>query len=168
LVTILPVIIYYPISNDREIKMRLWTLHPEFLDRVGLVAVWREALLAQAVLKGNTKGYKNHPQLIKFRLHTEPLHAIAYYLQEIFDDAIKRGYKFDQTKFTHSDIPQLIPTTSGQLEFEFHHLLTKLQKRSIPDYERIRNIKSILPHPLFKITPGKVEDWEKGHYESNI
>jgi hypothetical protein len=28
-----------------------------------LVAVWREGLLAQAVLQGKTNGYKNHPQL---------------------------------------------------------------------------------------------------------
>ncbi|MGP9584395.1 pyrimidine dimer DNA glycosylase/endonuclease V, partial [Micrococcaceae sp. AOP34-BR2-30] len=30
--------------------MRLWSLHPEVLDRQGLIAGWREALLAQAVL----------------------------------------------------------------------------------------------------------------------
>ena len=43
--------------------MRLWSIHPRYLDSMGLVALWREALLAQAVLRGETKGYKFHPQL---------------------------------------------------------------------------------------------------------
>ncbi len=34
--------------------MRLWTLHPKYLDPRGLVALWREALFAQAVLRGWT------------------------------------------------------------------------------------------------------------------
>ena len=37
-------------------RMRLWSLHPRYLDAKGLVALWREGLLAQAVLKGQTKG----------------------------------------------------------------------------------------------------------------
>ncbi|HKX52383.1 MAG TPA: pyrimidine dimer DNA glycosylase/endonuclease V [Nitrosospira sp.] len=37
--------------------MRLWTLHPRYLDTKGLVAAWREALLAQKVLSGLTSGY---------------------------------------------------------------------------------------------------------------
>lgn len=37
--------------------MRLWSIHPRYLDTKGLVALWRETLLlAQAVLFGNTKG----------------------------------------------------------------------------------------------------------------
>jgi hypothetical protein len=32
--------------------MRLWTLHPQYLDPRGLVALWRVALLAQQVLLG--------------------------------------------------------------------------------------------------------------------
>ncbi len=47
--------------------MRLWSLHPKYLDRQGLLAVWREGLLAQKVLQGKTKGYKNHPQLKRFQ-----------------------------------------------------------------------------------------------------
>lgn len=43
--------------------MRLWSLHPQYLDAKGLVALWREGLLAQAVLAGQTRGYKRHPQL---------------------------------------------------------------------------------------------------------
>jgi hypothetical protein len=37
--------------------MRLWTLHPRYLDSQGLVALWREGLLAQAVLRNRTRGF---------------------------------------------------------------------------------------------------------------
>lgn len=33
--------------------MRLWSLHPSYLDAVGLVALWREGLLARKVLQGH-------------------------------------------------------------------------------------------------------------------
>src|SRR5665213_874155 len=56
--------------------MRLWTLHPRYLDAQGLVAAWREALLAQKVLEGATRGYTRHPQLIRFQSHPKPLEAI--------------------------------------------------------------------------------------------
>jgi len=38
--------------------MRLWTIHPKYLDAKGLVALWRETLLAKHVLEGKTPGYK--------------------------------------------------------------------------------------------------------------
>ncbi|WP_396134581.1 pyrimidine dimer DNA glycosylase/endonuclease V [Cellulomonas sp. ATA003] len=47
--------------------MRIWSVHPRYLDRQGLTAGWREGLLAQKVLTGTTKGYRNHPQLRRFR-----------------------------------------------------------------------------------------------------
>jgi hypothetical protein len=43
--------------------MRLWSLHPCHLDAKGLVALWREGLLAQKVQACETNGYRNHPQL---------------------------------------------------------------------------------------------------------
>ena len=59
--------------------MRLWSLHPKYLDARGLVALWREALLAQAVLRGETRGYRHHPQLARF----DDVGAIAQYLSLI-------------------------------------------------------------------------------------
>ena len=67
--------------------MRLWSLHPRYLDRAGLVALWREALLAQAVLRGATRGYRRHPQLVRFRSHPDPEGAIAAYLEGICREA---------------------------------------------------------------------------------
>lgn len=142
--------------------MRLWTLHPKYLDRMGLVAVWRESLLAQAVLWGNTKGYKNHPQLERFKKHPDPYQAIAYYLREIHREATARGYNFNVSKIHPFDKPKQIQTTAGQLEFERKHLLRKLEQRSTDDYERFVPLDKTNPHPLFQIIPGEIEDWEKG------
>ena len=78
--------------------MRLWSLHPRYLDPQGLVALWREALLARAVLRGKTRGYRNHPQLARFRAHRSPRAAISAYLGAVHDEAVQRGYSFDARK----------------------------------------------------------------------
>lgn len=61
--------------------MRLWTVHPRYLGAKGLVAAWREALLAQKVLAGRTRGYRAHPQLRRFQAHPWPPGAIAAFLR---------------------------------------------------------------------------------------
>ena len=142
--------------------MRLWTIHPKYLDRQGIVAVWREGLLAQEVLRGNTKGYKNHPQLNRFKSHPNPIRAISYFLSEIYEESRRRGYHFNPAKFDLDQNPQLIQTTTGQLEFEINHLLIKLEKRSRQDFERLAKLQVIEPHPLFKLVLGEIEEWEKG------
>jgi hypothetical protein len=148
--------------------MRLWTLHPKYLDRQGLLAVWREGLLAQAVLQGKTRGYKNHPQLDRFKSHPDPLGAIGYYLREVYTEAKKRGYKFDAAKIGSHTAPQAIRTTSGQLEFESKHLHSKLETRSRTDFNILAGISNLDPHPLFHIIKGDVEDWERGNSRIRI
>ena len=143
--------------------MRLWTIHPKYLDRQGLVALWREGLLAQEVLRGNTKGYKNHPQLERFKNHPDQLQAIAYFLYEVLIEAQRRNFHFDETKVFFEKYPKKILTTSGQINFEFNHLLKKLLIRSKQDYDRIASIKAIKSHPFFQVVEGKVEYWEKGN-----
>ena len=76
--------------------MRIWSLRPCLLDRRALVACWRETLLAQKVLRGLTRGYTNHPQLIRFRAHPQPLEAVATYLSGLADEADARGYSFNR------------------------------------------------------------------------
>src|SRR6185436_1522217 len=83
-----------------DLSMRLWTVHPRYLDAKGLVAAWREALLAQKILAGGTRGYKHHPQLIRFRSHPRPLPAIATFLLGIAQEAQRRGYRFDTCKIS--------------------------------------------------------------------
>lgn len=141
--------------------MRIWTLHPQYLDRQGLLAVWRESLLAQAVLLGQTKGYRHHPQLIRFRQHRSPTAAIATYLQAIHAEACRRGYTFDQTRIGRGRIRTPIEETEGQLRYEWSHLLAKLKQRSPDRFEYLRDITHPTPHPIFQIIPGAVREWEK-------
>ena len=89
----------WPLKLDvRCHVVRLWTFHPKYLDARGLVALWREGLLARAVLKRQTKGYRHHPQLARFRAHPSPIAAINAYLRMVLVEAEARGYAFDRTK----------------------------------------------------------------------
>ena len=141
--------------------MRLWSIHPIYLDAKGLVALWREGLLAQAVLQGKTTGYKNHPQLTRFRNSTNPVGAIAAYLKHVADEADRRGYNFDRGKLGIPGPHGPIFVTSGQVVYEFHHLLDKLEKRSPARFAQLRKIKTIKVHPILKKVDGEVEQWEK-------
>ncbi|MBW2068247.1 MAG: hypothetical protein JRI31_05140 [Deltaproteobacteria bacterium] len=78
--------------------MRLWSLHPQYLDARGLMAFWREGLLAKAVLEGKTKGYTTHLQLLRFRKQDRPLDAINVYLQAVLQETQRRSYRFDSNK----------------------------------------------------------------------
>jgi len=141
--------------------MRIWSIHPQYLDAKGLVALWREALLAQKVLRGLTKGYTKHPQLRRFRNAEDPIGSIAFYLQCVAGEAKKRHYRFDRNKIIGTSANSKIPVTSGQLAYEFKHLLNKLTVRDPEKYSQIKTIQKIVPHPLFNVIPGDIEEWEK-------
>lgn len=139
--------------------MRLWSLHPELLDRAALVACWREGLLAQAVLAGRTKGYRSHPQLERFREQVEPTRAVVTYLTSIRDEATRRGYRFDASRLDCEPDPTLrIDVTVGQLGYELKHLRAKVQQRA-PEWEP--RLTEALPHPLFRRVDGPVASWER-------
>lgn len=141
--------------------MRLWSIHPRYLDAKGLVALWREGLLAQDVLSGHTKGYKEHPQLERFKDTSDPVGAIASYLRAIIDDADKRGYNFNRSKIVHKNIQRRMPVTTGQVEYEFQHLLKKLKERDPDLYKQLSPITEIEVNPVFTKVYGDVENWEK-------
>lgn len=141
--------------------MRLWTVHPRYLDAKGLVAAWREALLAQKVLAGATRGYRHHPQLLRFQAQPNPLAAVGAFLNGLAEEAKARGYQFDSTKIQSRKFGGKISETSGQLLYEWAHLKAKLRARA-PQVARLwRSVKSPEPHPLFRIVPGDVRSWEK-------
>ena len=140
--------------------MRLWSLHPKHLDRQGLVALWREALLAQAVLRGETRGYRKHPQLARFEASPDPLSAIALYLAAIHDEAAARGYAFDARKIGAPTQRVRLAVTAGQLEYEWAHLMEKLRTRS-PETYRTWVGHTPAPHPLFDVVAGGIEPWER-------
>ncbi len=141
--------------------MRLWSLHPGYLDARGLVACWREGLLARKVLLGNTKGYQHHPQLERFRAQADPVAMIDAYLYAIYEEAQKRGYQFDRTKIRSGSAERKIAVTTGQLRYELNHLKHKLEKRDPGRYVDIANLTDPEPHPLFRVVSGGVEAWER-------
>ena len=141
--------------------MRLWSLHPKYLDSKGLVALWREALLAQAVLGDETKGYRNHPQLQRFRAQSSPRSCIAQYLRAVHAESFERGYRFDGSKIAHRGTSARISVARGQLEFEWRHLLAKLETRAPAWREEFCQADTPSPHPLFRVVPGTIEEWER-------
>lgn len=141
--------------------MRLWSLHPKYLDRQGLSALWREGLLAQKVLLGRTRGYRSHPQLIRFRAFPDPVLAIGCYLKEVAKEAARRGYRFDASKITIPGSCRKRKVKRGQVEYEWRRLLGKLRKRDPELYAKNRAFPHPLPHPLFSIVPGGLEVWER-------
>jgi len=146
--------------------MRLWSIHPQYLDSKGLVALWREGLLAKKVLEGKTKGYKNHSQLERFKNFKDPILAINSYLFYVLKEAKLRNYKFNEKKLKIDGkiLYKKIPVTEGQIKFEFRHLLSKLKRRDKRHYRFLLKLKKggkILTNPIFYQIKGKKEKWEK-------
>ncbi|MFM2295505.1 MAG: hypothetical protein RLZZ350_1918 [Verrucomicrobiota bacterium] len=140
--------------------MRLWTIHPQHLDAKGLVALWREGLLAQKVLQGRTRGYKHHPQLFRFAQTDEPVAAIASYLVEVHAESVRRGYNFAASKIDAARFTGKISETRGQLGYEWEHLQRKLKLRDPARYAASLKISEPAAHPLFRLVSGAVRDWE--------
>lgn len=141
--------------------MRLWSLHPKYLDSRGLVALWREALLARAVIAGRTAGYRRHPQLIRFRAQPSPLSFMTEYLRAVHAESATRGYRFDGRRIGPRRASGQIDVPRGQIDFEWSHLMNKLAARAPERYEEWLAVTSPLPHPLFRVIAGGIADWEK-------
>lgn len=125
------------------------------------MALWREALLAQSVLRGETRGYRNHPQLDRFKNHSAPLAAISVYLKAIYAEAGMRGYAFDKSKIKPTRKTVILTVTSGQMAYEWTHLLAKLKERNPALYQKWLAIEVPEAHPMFKLRAGGVEAWER-------
>jgi Pyrimidine dimer DNA glycosylase len=141
--------------------MRIWSLHPKYLDSKGLVALWRETLLAKQVLEGKTKGYRNHPQLERFKNSVNPAGCINQYLTSVYKNSLERGYNFNKNKINPDFIPTKLTVTDRQIKFEMKHLLKKLKTRDPERFHRLSHIIKIDAHPLFRIKTGEIEPWEK-------
>jgi hypothetical protein len=141
--------------------MRLWSLHPKYLDAQGLVALWREALLAKAVLRNLTRGYTRHPQLERFKAHPHPRSAINAYLAAVHAEATRRGYVFDRSKIGPVRLVPSIPVSSGQLAFEWRHLQNKLSVRNPVMFTQWSRVVAPSCHPLFHRQAGPVASWER-------
>ncbi len=142
-------------------KMRLWSISPEYLDAKGLVANWREGLLARKVLLGNTVGYKNHPQLIRFRELSDPISGIDGYLGFILREGHSRGYRFDGSKINKICAGGVMKVAEGQIRYEFSHLLSKLKIRDTIKHDMLSGTKDIKVNGFFTVVPGAKEPWER-------
>ncbi|HMN05549.1 MAG TPA: pyrimidine dimer DNA glycosylase/endonuclease V [Flavobacteriales bacterium] len=140
--------------------MRIWSLHPKYLDAKGLVALWRETLLAKHVLEGRTKGYGHHPQLHRFKQADEPLDRINQYLATVHDESLARNYNFDPRKIDGGFDPAVMLVTRGQIQFETQHLLHKLMVRDKEKYKELIGLEVLEPNPMFEVIEGDVEAWE--------
>jgi len=140
--------------------MRIWSVHPKYLDSKGLIALWREALLAKKVLEGKTKGYKNHPQLKRFKNSNDALNCINQYLTSVYEEALNRGYNFSKNKINPNFSPTSLTVTNQQLKYEIKHLLKKLEARDPIRFHKLFRLNKIDSHPLFVIIKGEIENWE--------
>jgi hypothetical protein len=142
--------------------MRLWSLHPDYLDGKGLVALWREGLLARAVLLGKTVGYRHHPQLERFRAQPAPVAVLDRYLLAVYEEAVARGYHFDRGKIGPEFSFAMLEVTDGQLIFELQHLRRKLQIRDPGRYAALMGLAIPRSHPSFVVVAGPAAGWERG------
>jgi len=141
--------------------MRLWSVHPRYLDARGLVALWREGLLARAVLRGQTRGYRHHPQLTRFRARRDPVAALDCYLSRVLDEARLRGYRLDASKIRYRRCRHArAHVMAGQLAHEWKHLLAKLAARDPSRWKTARRGR-VQPHACFRMVPGSIADWER-------
>ena len=140
--------------------MRLWSLKPRYLDAKGLVALWREALLAQAVLAGQTRSYRHHPQLNRFQEQPNPSACLAAYLRAVHAEALRRNYRFDAAKIGPEAGASPMTVTEGQLIWEWGHLTRKLEARAPAWLEALERPERPEPHPCFRVIAGGVAAWE--------
>jgi hypothetical protein len=126
---------------------------------MGLVALWREGLLAQKVLLGQTRGYRFHPQLERFRATRNPVATIGTYLWAVVDEAGARGYNFDASKIVMRRRSISIPVTQGQLDFEREHLRKKVRIRDRATFRKLSG-EPPKPHPMLRVVAGGLEPWE--------
>jgi len=141
--------------------MRIWSLHPKYLDSRGLVALWREGLLAQAVLRGKTSGYRNHPQLARFRERPSPVGTIAEYLRGVYAESLVRGFQFNLAKIDRRRDLGTATVTRGQLQYEWVHLVEKVMGRDQEWAVRLEAVVRPRSHPLFRVVPGDIEEFER-------
>lgn len=140
--------------------MRLWSLHPSYLDTTGLTACWREGLLARHVLLGLTKGYTHHPQLIRFKQLPNPMVGIDTYLYYILQESKRRNYNYNKQKIKYHDTSLTMEITNQQLEYEYEHLKKKLETRNPTYYQQLLCIEVIQANPLFGVVQGGIASWE--------
>ena len=110
---------------------------------------------------GGTRGYRNHPQLERFRATTSPSTSIGDYLHHVADEADRRGYRFDRSKLGPRPAATRLEVTTGQVAFEREHLKRKLDTRDAERSSALPEAHAIQSHPMFTIVDGPISEWER-------
>jgi hypothetical protein len=122
---------------------------------------------------GKTKGWKNHPQLIRFKNHNAPIHAIGFYLFIIYNEGCKRGYSYNKSKmFKIVEKVSMINISKEQLAYEFEILKNRVRGRDHTKFLELlefgKKESYPKPHPLFHVIDGKVALWEKSYWKKEL
>lgn len=141
--------------------VRLWSVHPRYLDPAGLCGLWREALLAQAVVGGEKKGYRRHPQARRVLEERDPRGAIRSYLRGVWEEGCRRGYRLDPRRIAWWDREARMTVPRGQLEYELVLLAVKLEARAPCLAGRLPSLEDVLPHPALDVAEGGLAWWER-------
>jgi len=141
--------------------MRLWSIHPKYLDVKGLCGLWREGIIARNALLGIKKGYRNHPQLERFKKQKEPVVAMDTYLISIYEESKRRNYNFHRDRIGNKFQDDKIDVTEGQINYEVKHLKRKLIKRDLKKYEELKKAEEPQLNPIFRAVKGEIESWER-------
>jgi hypothetical protein len=113
------------------------------------------------VLRGETRGYRHHPQLARFFVRRDPLGALDCYLSRVLDEARARGYRLDGSKISYRHCRHTRAlVTADQLAYEWRHLLGKLAVRDRSRWSSERLCRPE-PHACFRVVPGPVAEWER-------
>lgn len=149
--------------------MRLWSIHPKYLDSKRLVTQWREALLCRAILDGKTKGYKEHPHFLRVKSHSQPYYFINSFLYVIWEEGKQRKFQFDKSKLMENLVQkyeeplQLMEVTEGQVQYEFDFLQKKFGEFHIQYIKNLQNFNDfgIEVNPCFIKIFGDIMNFEK-------
>ena len=132
--------------------MSLCTIHPKYLDKQGLISLWREGLLAQKVLNGEVNIQLNSPLWEKLKKSQNPLRAIGAYLSFVAAEGARRGYKFSHEKILYPNFESYeIKVKPQDLIFEMTHLRNKLKMRDQHKWDEISKVSEVSPHPFIRL-----------------
>ncbi|OQB09054.1 MAG: hypothetical protein BWY21_00959 [Parcubacteria group bacterium ADurb.Bin216] len=158
--------------------MRLWSIHPVYLDDIGLSRCYYEGIGGLKTMLG----MQRHPQLNRFKQSKDPVNNLKYYLIHVYTESVFREKDYKHFELLEdlclkSYKPDYIPVSNKQLEFEIRWLVGKMStercynshqkiERLMYDYQN-KNISS-LTHHLFNVVDGEIEDWERSHLDKEI
>jgi hypothetical protein len=141
--------------------MRIWSIHPKYLDSKELLNLWNETIQAKNEFLTKFSGHFSNKQLERFLDLKNPLEAINSYMSSIYREAVKRDFSVDDS-FMDWDFDDSIqiPVTAGQISHEISKLKSRLRERDEKKLQKLNGRTFLELHPIFYSVPGTIEEWE--------